>query len=42
MFKNTVKTTALLAVLGWTARVGIGSLPGSGGIIIGFAPRPAS
>jgi heat shock protein HtpX len=36
MFKNTVKTTALLAVLGGLL-VGLGSLFGSGGIIIGFA-----
>jgi heat shock protein HtpX len=36
MFKNTVKTTALLALLGGLL-VGLGSLFGTGGIIIGFA-----
>jgi heat shock protein HtpX len=36
MFKNTVKTTALLAVLGGLL-VFLGSLFGTGGIIIGFA-----
>jgi heat shock protein HtpX len=35
MFKNTVKTTALLALLGGLL-VGLGSLFGTGGIIIGF------